>query len=164
MAIDFKRRKEQMRNYVMNEKEFNTLERLISVSHMDNVLEILQNEEYEYGDFFWDYDYHKGISLKEGLQTIYESDANEICFENQMINKEDYDIVNGLFKKFGIGSDLKMDRIQLIKQEYLNDEVSMCAILSWYPELTNDEIQELLEFSGDDEYMTVEEARAGGVD
>ena len=57
-----------------------------------------------------------------------------------------------------------MNKVDLIKKEYLEGDLVMSALLQNFLDLTDNEIKELLEWSGDDEYMTVEDIRNGGVD
>lgn len=91
-----------MKKYIMTEEEFNALDKVLWKSGLSKHggLDVTQaNNE----DCFMDYEQNEILSFKDGLQIVYESGANDICFENKDIEKEDYDIVNNLFNKFKIG-------------------------------------------------------------
>ena len=90
-----------MQKYIMDSKEFESLDNIITKSGLDIYLVIHQTEEL--GDCFIDLDENRTLDFAEGLQIIYESDANEICFENKSISNEEYYVVNHLFRNFNIG-------------------------------------------------------------
>lgn len=91
-----------MKKYIMNSEEFEALDKVLWKSGLSKHggLDVVQVGD---ADCFEDLEEGGIITFEEGLQLIYESGANDICFENQDISEEEHEIVNQLFKKFGIG-------------------------------------------------------------
>ena len=91
-----------MKKYIMSEKEYSSLDKVLWKSGLSKHggLCITQIDN---TDCFQDFENDKILTFKDGLQLVEESLANDICFENGSITKEEHEIVNQLFKKFEIG-------------------------------------------------------------
>ena len=88
-----------MEKYIMSEEEYLALDKVLMKSHLIDGLDVTQVDD---EDCFMDFEQDKVISFKDGLQEIYESDANDICFKNGYITHEEHGVINSLFKKFEI--------------------------------------------------------------
>lgn len=88
-----------MKKYIMSEKEFNALDKVLMESHLIDELAVTQIDD---TDCFMDFESDEVLTFKEGLEIVYDSDANEICFENGCITEEEFNTVKELFEKFEI--------------------------------------------------------------
>lgn len=107
MIEKYYRRENLIGKYFMNEDEHRILNNLLSLSAMDDLL--LLNQNFEWGDFFYDFEQDEVMSFQTGLRTIYESGVLDICLENNEISQKDFDIMNKLFYKLDCDASSYME-------------------------------------------------------
>lgn len=99
--------------YVLNEKEYNALDKVLTGSHLSEYLELRQSgtksptfPEGAY-DYFKDYEENKKLSLKEGLELVYDAAIDyKKCYAMSDEDIEDF-------------------RLLLIKMKIIDDSVKL---------------------------------------
>jgi GH25 family lysozyme M1 (1,4-beta-N-acetylmuramidase) len=83
--------------YVLNEKEYDALEKVLSGSHLDEYLELRQKGSklptFPVGayDYFRDHEENKDMSLKEGLEIVYDAAIDyKVCYHMSDEDIEDF--------------------------------------------------------------------------
>lgn len=85
-------------NYVMNESEYNVVDKILMESHFIDALWIQQREN-PWEDYFLDVEENEEITFEEGLEMIWEC----VDLEPLELNDEEFKTWNHLCQKFKVG-------------------------------------------------------------
>jgi hypothetical protein len=85
----------------LTDLEWNAISNLTSETHLDQSFDVYQTKGGK--DCFYDYEEDHPISLKDGLELLYEAMAYPLAEEN--LTKEEANAVVDLFREFKIGDE-----------------------------------------------------------
>lgn len=86
--------------YVLSTMEFYTLNKIARNTKCDNWLLIKQN--FFRGDYIYDLEEHKKLSLKSGILMLFEAIDEQSLIDSCELTKEEIEVVKGLVKHFDL--------------------------------------------------------------